>query len=125
MAENIAQFYMYQDGILDTNLTRLRTDLNTWFRVPIIANSTGTATFNLAAVLPSLVTYPCLVLQNNGAISVSLTFRALNGNPNIAVVIPAQDFCYLPQVDYATGIVSLTTAAGTSSCIAWFGCISP
>jgi hypothetical protein len=100
----------------------MRSDLTQWLEIGITGNVAGTASLVPTNLVPGMTTYPCLVLQNNSTTTAAnLSFRALNGGSTIAIAIPAGDFCYLPQIDYATGIVSITTASGTCPCTAWLG----
>jgi hypothetical protein len=121
---NQIQTILLQNGVqLPDIFTRLRTDLNQWARFGITANVAGNQALAPTSLIPGLATYPCLLLQNNGSVEATLSFKPLNGNPTIAIAIPAGDYVYLPKIDYATGIVSLTVVSGTAPCLGYFGYI--
>lgn len=119
---SVIQTIMSQNGVQMLDIfQRTRTDLNAWARFQITGNTAGSATLAPASLIPGLITYPCLIIQNNGIVPVTLSFKALNGNSASPVLIPVGDYTYIPQVDYATGIVSLTTASGVAPCVGYFG----
>ena len=121
MASELIQTTIIRDtGQLPDIFKRTRTDLNAWLRVPITATNGGTATLNVAALVPGTTVLPCLLLQNNGSVVVGLSFKALTGGTTEAINIPAGDYCYLPQIDYATGIISLTSTIN-AACLAYLG----
>lgn len=118
------QIILTQNGVQLLDLfTFLRSDLNQWARFAITANVAGNQSLAPTSLVPGLATYPALVMQNNGTVESTLSFKPLNGNPTIATPIPPGQGIYLPKLDYATGIISLTVVSGTAPHIGYFGYI--
>lgn len=126
MASNVLTLNIVKDLVAVTSIMETRTDLNKWDILAINGTTSGGGALNPQGLIPGLATYPALILSNpvtalNGGVAVNLSFKAFNAGSIITITIPPGSFTYLPQVDYASGIIGLTTGSGIAACIAILG----
>lgn len=126
MASSAITLTILKDLVLVQTVMETRTDLNVWDVFAINGTTSGGGALNPQGLVPGLATYPALILGNpvtaaKGGVAVNLSFKAFNAGSVITITIPPGSFTYLPQVDYASGIIGLTTGSGIAACIAILG----